>query len=91
MQTGVGWRYGGTFISQIGHWQDEKTGKIFEEPSMQVIIFPGENEPWKLFKKNVEKLVKELLTELAQENIIVEFQKKGKIILVGQYKWKRKK
>lgn len=88
----VGREYGASFVSQLGHYIPEKARKIGtepkrREPSMQVIVFPGVGENWRTFKRNIRELANEILDWLAQESVIIEYVKDGRIDEVGKLVW----
>lgn len=88
----VGREYGASFVSQRGHYIPEKARKIGtetkrREPSMQVIVFPGQGESWGRFKRNIRELADEILNWLAQESVIIEYVRNGRIEEVGKLVW----
>jgi len=92
----VGLKYGASFDSQTGHYipateKTIKSEKRYREPSVQVILYPADDESWATFKKNIKEVADELLKRLAQQSIIAEYVKKGKIEETGQYIWRKKK
>jgi hypothetical protein len=87
----VGGYYGASFVSQIGHWIDEKYRELeyspeealVEEKSLQIIIFPAptESENLEVFERNIRELAEFLLEVLAQNSIIVEWTTNGKVTI----------
>jgi len=92
----VGREYGASFVRQRGHYIPEKARRIGaeptrREPSVQVIVFPGEHEKWTAFRRHIRFLANEILDWLAQESVIIEYVRNGRIMEVGKLVWKTKK
>jgi hypothetical protein len=88
----VGTSYGGSFIKQKGHYipptaMSPGPERKRREDSIQVVVFPAPDEPWRQFKKNIFELGDAYLDDLAQESVIVEFVKDGRVEEIGKYSW----
>lgn len=83
----VGVKYGGTFVSQIGHWYDKDRKEFTEEPSLQIILYPAGEEDYNSFVKNIQYLTEALLDLLAQQSIIYELSNEGDI-KTGEARWR---
>jgi len=90
----VGKKYGSSFIKQVGHYIDPekpmpKREKEAREDSMQIIIYPSDMETWEEFQENISELVDEFLEVLAQNSVIVEWTKNGRVVDSGEWVWKK--
>lgn len=89
----VGREYGGSFVDQMGHYIPKGYASSVAPPepdvseeSIQIILFPGPDEPWEKFQVNVGALAKILGDDFAQESIIVEWVQGG-VSSAGIFRW----
>jgi hypothetical protein len=90
----VGTKYGSSFVRQEGHYIPRYAKKPGEEPrrrekSLQIVLYPAQQESWSLFRRHVKSLANVLARDFGQETIIAEFVKDGVVEEVGEYGWKR--
>lgn len=88
----VGVQYGSSFIRQMGHYippgarspgQEHRR----REPSMQIVVFPAPGESWSAFRRNIREVAEAYIEDLAQQSVIVEFVRDGRVEEIGQYRW----
>lgn len=65
-----------SIISQKGIYEDKKH-RIIVEDSVQIVIIDMDELTYKEFVKQVVALAQEMVDEFDQEEIVIEFQKKG--------------
>lgn len=65
-----------SIISQKGIYEDKKH-RIIVEDSVQIVIIDMDGLTYKTFTKQVVALAQEMVDAFEQEEIVIEFQKKG--------------
>lgn len=69
---------GATILSQRGIYED-RSKRIIDEPSLQIIIIDFDKTPKRKFTKEMIELGEDLTIELQQESILLEIQRRGLI------------
>jgi hypothetical protein len=71
-----------TFLTQRGLYKHEESGKVVDEPGVQVILLnvPPAKVRVPLFRTHVAELAESLARTFQQESVIVEIQRNGIVV-----------